>query len=69
MDETRFPGSSEQFKTVNARLKQIAEAEGAEFFDWASSLNGGNLFYRDGFHPNAAGADVLARILFGKVQL
>jgi len=69
VDETRFPGSSEQFKTVNARLKQIAEAEGAEFFDWASSLNGGNLFYRDGFHPNAAGADVLARILFGKVQL
>ena len=69
VDETRFPGSSEQFKTVNARLKQIAEAEGAEFFDWASSLNGGNLFYRDGFHPNAAGADALARILFGKVQL
>jgi len=69
VDETRFPGSPEQFKTVNARLKQIAEAEGAEFFDWASSLNGGNLFYRDGFHPNAAGADALARILFGKVQL
>ena len=69
VDETRFPGSSEQFKTVNARLKQIAEAEGVDFVDWASSLNGGNLFYRDGFHPNAAGADALARILFGKVQL
>lgn len=63
VDEARFPGSPEQFKTVNARLKQIAEAEGAEFVDWASSLNGGNLFYRDGFHPNAAGADALARIL------
>ena len=63
VDETRFPGSREHFKTVNARLKQIAEAEGAEFVDWASSLNGGNLFYRDGFHPNATGADALARIL------
>ena len=34
-----------------------------EFVDWASSLNGGDLFYRDGFHPNAAGADALAKIL------
>ena len=63
VDQARFPGSPEHFKTVNARLKQIADVEGAEFFDWASSLNGGNLFYRDGFHPNAAGADALARIL------
>jgi lysophospholipase L1-like esterase len=63
IDEARFPGSSKQFKTVNARLKQIGDAQGAEFFDWASSLNGGDLFYRDGFHPNAAGAEALARIL------
>lgn len=63
VDEARFPGSREQFNTVNARLKQIADAEGVEFFDWAASLNGGELFYRDGFHPNAAGAGVLAGIL------
>lgn len=63
VDEACFPGSPAQFKKVNARLKQIADAEGVEFFDWASSLNGGNLFYRDGFHPNAAGAGALARIL------
>ncbi len=49
---------------MNARLKQIAVAEGVEFVDWAASLNGSDeLFYRDGFHPNAAGADVLAGIL------
>jgi lysophospholipase L1-like esterase len=63
VDETRFPGSREHFRIVNARLKQIAEAEGVEFIDWASSLNGRDLFYRDGFHPNAAGADALPRIL------
>ena len=63
VDAARFPGSGEQFTTVNARLKQIADAEGAEFFDWASSLEDGDLFYRDGFHPNAAGAEALARIL------
>lgn len=63
VDEVRFPGSREHFRIVNARLKQIAEAEGVEFIDWASSLNGGDLFYRDGFHPNATGADALARIL------
>jgi hypothetical protein len=63
VDQRRFPGSPEQFKTVNARVKQIAEAGGAEFFDWGSGLNGDDLFYRDGFHPNAAGARMLARIL------
>ena len=63
VDQVRFPGSAEYFKTVNARLKQIAEAEGAEFCDWASSLNGAGLFYRDGFHPNATGASLLAKIL------
>jgi len=68
VDQTRFPGSPEHFKRVNARLKQIADAEGVEFFDWASSLNGGNLFYRDGFHPNASGAEALASLLREKVQ-
>jgi len=74
VDETRFPGSREHFRIVNARLRQIAEAEGVQFVDWASSLNGGDLFYRDGLHPNAAGADALAmilreRVLSSEVQL
>jgi len=63
VDEVRFPGSQQHFKTVNAQIKRITESEGAEFLDWATSLNGGELFYRDGFHPNAAGADALAQIL------
>ena len=63
VDQACFPGSSEHFNTVNARLKEIANAEGAEFLDWASLLNGNELFYRDGFHPNAAGAQALAKIL------
>jgi lysophospholipase L1-like esterase len=65
--EARFPGSPEQFKSVNAKLKETAEAEGAEFFDWAAELaqkgRHEDLFYRDGFHPNAAGARALAEIL------
>jgi|SRR5689334_14364429 len=63
VDEVRFPGSAVQFKTVNEGLKQIADAEGVEFFDWGASLNGGDLFYRDGFHPNATGAEALACVL------
>jgi len=67
VDQERFPNSAEHFKSVNTRLQLIATAEGAEFFDWASLLptNGtrGELFYRDSFHPNAAGAEVLAKIL------
>ena len=65
--ESRFPGSPEHFKSVNSRLQQIAAAEGVEYFDWASALSAKGkpeeLFYRDGFHPNEAGARALAHIL------
>ena len=63
VDDEQFPGSAEQFKSVNERLRRIATAEGVEFVDWATQLNGGALFYRDGFHPNEAGAVALANIL------
>jgi GDSL-like Lipase/Acylhydrolase family len=67
VDEARFPGSPEYFKVVNARLQEIASNEGAEFLDWASLLaakgNHTELFYRDSFHPNKAGARALAEIL------
>lgn len=68
VNEARFPGSPEHFQTVNARLKQIAAAQGVEFFDWAMSLSGGELYYRDGFHPNAAGAAMLAGILRERIM-
>jgi hypothetical protein len=67
LDHARFPGSPEYFQLVNARLRQIATAEGVDFFDWGSLLpsNGTrkDLFYRDSFHPNEAGAAVLGKIL------
>ncbi len=66
VDQGRFPSSPEHFKSVNMQLQQIATAEGAEFFDWASLLpTNGDLFYRDSFHPNAAGAVALANTLRG----
>ena len=67
VDESHFPGSSSYFETVNTELKAVAHAGGAEFFDWASELSAKGteeeLFYRDGFHPNEAGARALAEIL------
>lgn len=67
VDEDRFPGSPEHFKSVNAKLREVAEAECAEFLDWAALLPDKGphegLFYRDSFHPNAAGASALAEIL------
>jgi hypothetical protein len=72
VDETRFPGSPEYFQSVNARLKEIATAAGAEFFDWASLLAArgkhSDLFYRDSFHPNEAGARALAEILCERLE-
>lgn len=65
--ESRFPGSSAYFESVNARLKQIAATEGVDFFDWGAELKTKSaqdeFFYRDGFHPNLAGARALAEIL------
>ena len=63
VDESRFPGSPAYFASVNAKLQQVAAAEGAEFFDWGSGISSNGLFYRDGFHPNLAGARVLAERL------
>ncbi len=67
VDEARFPGSPAYFESVNVRLKEIANREGAEFFDWGSVLKSttaqDELFYRDGFHPNLAGATALAEVL------
>ncbi|HEU4712724.1 MAG TPA: SGNH/GDSL hydrolase family protein [Pyrinomonadaceae bacterium] len=65
VDEERFPGSPAHFEAVNAKLRDIANAEGVEFFDWAAQLKGArnSLFYRDGFHPNLEGANALAEAL------
>jgi len=67
VSEERFPGTPEHFRSINAKLRAVAEAEGADFFDWGCVLAQRapltDLFYRDGFHPNAAGARVLAEIL------
>src|SRR5690349_16189848 len=61
-----FPGSPEHFKSVNTKLRAIAEAGSAEFLDWGTLLGERGpheeLFYRDTFHPNAAGARSLAEI-------
>lgn len=67
VSEQRFPGTPQHFKSVNAKLRAVAEAEGADFFDWGRVLgqrgSHADLFYRDGFHPNVAGARALAEIL------
>lgn len=65
VDEDRFPGSPTHFKSVNAKLRDIASAEDVEFFDWAAELKGARneRFYRDSFHPNLAGANALADAL------
>lgn len=62
-----FPGSAEHFSGLNARLRKLAEQEGAEFFDWAAVLEPRLAhtawLYQDGFHPNLEGARMLAEAL------
>src|SRR5687767_4114056 len=67
VDESRFPGSPASFEAVNTKLKHVAATEGVDFFDWGAEMKirtaDRELFYRDGFHPNLAVAQVLAEIL------
>ena len=67
VSEERFPGSPQYFKSVNAKLRAVAKAGSAEFFDWGALLvqqgRHEEFFYRDSFHPNAAGARALAEML------
>ena len=65
VDDECFPGSPAHFESVNGTLRDIATAEGVEFFDWATQLKGArnSFFYRDSFHPNLAGANALAEAL------
>jgi hypothetical protein len=67
VSEACFPNSPAYFAQVNEELKEIANAASAEFVDWATLLPAkgthAELFYRDGFHPNEAGARALAEIL------
>jgi lysophospholipase L1-like esterase len=66
-DAALFPGSPERFALVNARLRELATAQGAEFFDWRTRFEQSpgrtGFLYRDGFHPNQDGARALATIL------
>ena len=68
-DEHSFPGSAAHFMAVNARLRALAAEHGVDFLDWGSQFDQGaeRLFYRDGFHPNAAGASRLAAILHDRL--
>jgi lysophospholipase L1-like esterase len=66
-DRDRFPGSAEHFAMLNARVRAVAQTRCASFLDWAADVDarrGQETWrYRDGFHPNQAGARLLAEII------
>jgi lysophospholipase L1-like esterase len=70
-DERCFPGSGSHFSAINARLRTVAASRNVEFIDWARDVQ--RLAAptawrcRDGFHPNAEGASLLARILHDRI--
>jgi lysophospholipase L1-like esterase len=68
VNETSFPESNIQFQLLNDELRALAEQEEVEFLDWGVEVRRQmvkeNLYYRDGFHPNAAGARFLAQEIF-----
>jgi hypothetical protein len=75
VDAVIFPESNKQFRLLNDELRALAEREKVEFLDWGMAverqMGKENLYYRDGFHPNAEGANFLAcevfKYLFGRL--
>jgi hypothetical protein len=63
VSETTFPGSRAQFLELNSKLHELAMNADVEFLDWGQEFYDGNLIFRDGFHPNEAGAQRLASLL------
>lgn len=74
VSDATFVGTSVKFAELNARIGLLAANTGVDFLDWGqtffdTSEAEANLMFRDGFHPNEAGAERLASILreyFGK---
>ena len=66
-DSRTFPGSPENFASINSELSALAGRHEVEFLDWGreflSDHEHDELFYRDGFHPNLDGCRVLAKVL------
>lgn len=67
VSERTFPGSAAGFRAINNGLQEIARSSGAHFVDWDELLGGsfdlGERLYRDGFHPNASGNELIGRKL------
>ena len=67
VSDKTFPGSSASFRNINQGLRKIAERCGAHFINWEEllghPLNWQQLLYRDGFHPNMAGAKLIGQKL------
>ena len=71
-DDRTFPGSARQFHEINERLRALAASSGVNFIDWAAEIEKRSVVSwrcRDGFHPNAAGARLLATVLHDRVNL
>jgi len=62
-----FPGSRQAFVAMNERIKKSALAYGANFIDsfelFEQQSSPADYFYLDEFHPNQAGARLLAKFL------
>lgn len=63
VSETTFPGSSEAFLSRNQLIKQCAQDTGAIYLELDEGMYFDRHYYRDGFHPNQAGAELMAASL------
>lgn len=69
-EEDCFPGTPAHYAALNEDLRALAGAAGVDFVDWSRDVEerrGATAWrFRDGFHPNQAGAELLGGILFDR---
>lgn len=71
ISEKTFPRSTEQLKSLQAKLENLCAERRVAFLDWQADLERsrfGDYFFRDGFHPNLLGAKRLAELLRDKLE-
>jgi lysophospholipase L1-like esterase len=70
-EEDCFPGTPAHYAALNEQLRALARSAAVEFVDWSSDVQerrGASPWrFRDGFHPNQTGAELLGGILYDRV--
>ena len=76
LDERYYPGCIEEYKKFNACIKELSIKNGCEYIDLfnyvkinLNKYNWDDLFYKDHYHPNSKGYELIAKLYSNHIRL